>query len=41
MQKLGFWKLFTDASFRGKKLMKLKICDCTSSTFPLSPLKVQ
>ena len=37
MKILSAWELFTDRSFRGKKL---KICDFTSCTFPLSPLKV-
>ena len=37
MQKSSFWKLFTERSFPGKKLM---IFDCTFSTFALSPLTV-
>ena len=34
-QKLSFWKLFWERSFRGRKLMKLEICDCTlNMSFP-------
>ena len=32
--------IFTDRSFRGKKLMKEKICDCLSNTSFSSPSKV-
>ena len=40
-QKLSFLKTLTKSSFRRRKLMKLKICECTSNTsFSLSTLKV-
>ena len=41
MDNLDFWKLFTERSFHGKKLMRLKITYCTpNKSFPLSSLKV-
>ena len=43
MQKLRFCKLFTERSFRGRKLIKLKICDCKRkpyTSFSLSTSKV-
>ena len=43
MQKLRFCKLFTERSFRRRKLIKLKICDCKRkpyTSFSLSTSKV-
>ena len=37
---LSFQELFKGRSFRERKLIELKTCNCISSTFPLSPLKV-
>lgn len=37
---ISFLELFTNRSFLGKKFIKLKICDCISSTICLSPSKV-
>ena len=40
MKILHFWELLQVGAFVEKKTDEIKICDCTSSTFPFSPWKV-